>query len=65
MATIGFSSTLYTTAEGVEMICVSLMNGTLQSNLVISYSIMVTHTTAGGKQMNCIKNTANMFITCE
>ena len=49
VATIGFNSTLYTTAEGVVEICVSLMNGDLQSNLNISYSITVTNTTATGE----------------
>jgi hypothetical protein len=48
VATIGFNSTSYTTAEGVVEICVSLMNGDLQSNLNISYSITVTNTTATG-----------------
>ena len=38
-ATIGFASTTYTYAEGVHPVCVTLMNGTLQDNVVITYSV--------------------------
>jgi hypothetical protein len=45
-ATIGFTSTSYTTPEGEFDVCVTLMNGTLQDNVMLSYSVSVSNTTA-------------------
>lgn len=52
VATIGFNETQYTSAEGVVEVCVSLKIGELQDNVVISYAISVTNTTATSKYIS-------------
>ena len=48
-ATIGFASTTYTYAEGVSPVCVTLMNGTLQDNVVVRY--LVFNISTGAKNV--------------
>ena len=51
VVSIGFSSTSYSTAEGVVSVCVSVQSGDLQNGVLVNYAISVVNTTATGMNM--------------
>ena len=48
-ATIGFLNTSISTPEEAIVLCVGLLNGTLQEGLAILYTISTTNITADGQ----------------